>query len=242
MITISRLIEELEAMPQTASIISFISLLKQKQEELGENLTQEQQKAAVQECLKVHTAMVRKGVFGNTDNMTEEEEKFFSESLAVVKEFLDENKLSYRMTGNRSRYKVFSFEMQMPAANLHMKIAIGLDPRSCRVDAELPITADKSYEYLICRAICEENYMKRYGAFQYDETDGTLSYRYCFPITHGLYKDDLEKIFLSVAQAGELGHKTLKKHCVGKYKDDELESILEKLNVLVSEISDYTSA
>ena len=53
-----------------------------------------------------------------------------------------------------------------------------------------------------------------------------------------MYKDDLKRIFLAVANSASDSYAEIKKHCVGKYKAKEINDILKKVNALVSDLSD----
>lgn len=119
-----------------------------------------------------------------------------------------------------------------------MRLCVEALPKVCRIDAIYPIAADKIYDYLLCKAIAKENYPRRFGSLQYDEHDGEVSYRYSYPIGHGVYKDDLKQIFLAVISSAVDSYTEVKKHCVGKYRSKEIDDILKRVNALVSDLSD----
>ncbi len=65
-----------------------------------------------------------------------------------------------------------------------------------------------------------------------------VSYRYSFPIAHGVYMDELEQVFLAVQHTAASNYAEILKHCVGKYKIKELSDILKKTDALVADLND----
>ena len=65
--------------------------------------------------------------------------------------------------------------------NLRIRIHVEADPDVCRIDAVLPISADSTYEYPLCKVLAKENFAKRFGSFKYDERDGEITYE-CFQL------------------------------------------------------------
>lgn len=56
-------------------------------------------------------------------------------------------------------------------------------PKRIRVHATLPFVGEKTYEYLLSKAIVDANKRFIYGAFSYDRNDGEITYDYSYPIT-----------------------------------------------------------
>lgn len=234
---ISDLIEQLkndENRPAQAD--ALIPLLEAKQKELGDDATEEQMDQAIQECIMAHLA----GSLGmSVDGISGEETQEFMESATTaVKSFFDEEGWHYSERISKPDLVVYELGFNLQNCSLRMRVHVEAVPRVCRIDAILPITADETYDYLLCKAIAKENYPRRYGAMQYDERDGEVSYRYSYPIGHGVYKDDLKRIFLAVANSASDSYAEVKKHCVGRYKKKEINDILKRINALVSDLSD----
>lgn len=234
---ISDLLEQLkndENRPAQAD--SLIPLLEAKQAELGEDATEEQVDQAIQECIMAHLA----GSLGMSGDGTsgEETQKFMGNATSAVKSFFDKEGWRYSERISRANLVVYELGFNLQNCNLRMRVYVEALPRVCRIDAILPIAADETYDYLLCKAIAKENYPRRYGAMQYDERDGEISYRYCYPIGHGVYEDDLKRIFLAVANSASDSYAKVKKHCVGRYKKKEINDILKRINTLVSDLSD----
>ena len=234
---ITDLIEQLKNdKNRPAQADSLIPLLEAKQKELSDEATEEQVDQAIQECIMAHLAGSL-GLSGAGDS-GEGTQEFMENATSAVKSFFDEEDWHYAERVSKPDLVVYELGFNLQNCSLHMRVHIEALPRVCRIDAILPITADETYDYLLCKAIAKENYPRRYGAMQYDERDGEVSYRYSYPIGHGVHKDDLKRIFLAVANSASDSYAEIKKHCVGKYKTKEINDILKKVNALVSDLSD----
>ena len=234
---ISGFIEQLkndETRPAQAD--SLIPLLEAKQAELGDDATEEQEDQAIQECIMAHLT----GTFGlsSEGDPGEETQEFMKSATSAVKSFFDEEGWHYAERISKADLVIYELGFSLQNCSLRMRVHIEALPQVCRIDAILPITADETYDYLLCKAIAKENYPRRFGAIQYDERDGEISYRYSYPIGHGVYKDELKRIFLAVANSASDSYTEIKKHCVGRYKKKEINEILKKINTLVCDLSD----
>ena len=107
------------------------------------------------------------------------------------------------------------------------------EAKACRIDAVFPFSAEKIYEYPLCRAIAKENFRYRYGTLQYDERDGEISFRYSYSISHGVYEDELGRSFECVLRSAENSYAVVQKNCVGKYKRNEAKEMLNEFHALV---------
>lgn len=213
--------------------------------ELGADATDDEAQEAIAKFLAGHMAGGRDAEEDDDDD--DEEEKivlsredavYMEETKVLVRELFDEEGWHYSEKPLRPDLYVFEMGFGLKNCNLRMKVYVEADPRVCRVDAILPITADKTYDWLLGVKLASANYPKRYGAFQYDERDGEVSYRYSFPTTHGLHKDDLKSVFLAVATSADREYDAIKKCCVGRFKNKEINEILKKVNELVDDLSD----
>lgn len=215
---------------------SVIRRIETKEVQLGEYATGEQVEDAAAECFAEEIA----GSLGFlTDvNPREDSQEFMESASDAVAAFFDQHSWHYSKVISRPELVMYQLEFSLQKCSLTMKVCVEASPRVCRIDAVLPITADKTYEYLLCEAIVKINYDKRFGAFHYDESDGEVSYRYSFPIAHGVYMDELEQVFLAVQHTAASNYAEILKHCVGKYKIKELSDILKKTDALVADLND----
>lgn len=232
------MIEQMQNDPDRPDeMAGLLELLKKKQAELGEDITDEQADAAIQQCLMEHLTSAL-GVANDNIEMSEDDTAYMEAATSKVKELFDQEGWHYSERQARPDLTIFELGFGLGGCNLRMRVYIETNPKVCRVDAILPITADSIYDYVLCAKMAKENYPRRYGALQYDENDGEMSYRYSFPIGHGLYTDDLKHIFLAVASSASVSFDVIKKCCVGKFKSKEINEILKKVNDLVSDLSD----
>lgn len=74
---------------------------------------------------------------------------------------------------------------------------------------------DRVFAYPLCEKMAAENFPRRFGALQYDARDGELSYRYSFPITHGLHKDDFRTVFVAIIASANASYDMVKQYTVG---------------------------
>jgi len=214
-----------------------IKALMAKREELGEDPSDDEVSKALHDCIIGQLAGAL-GVSGEDVELTEEDQAFMSEAIEKTKELFANEGWHYSERITRPDLVVFEMGFGLKGCNLRMRVHIENNPKVCRIDANLPITADSTYDYILCKAIAKENYPRRFGALQYDENDGEVSYRYSYPITHGVNIDDLKRVFLAVASSAAESYETIKKCCVGKFKSKEINEILNKVNKLVSDLTD----
>lgn len=214
-----------------------IKALRAKREELGEDLSDEEISKVVHECIIGQLAGAL-GVNGADVELTEEDHAYMDAATEKVKELFAEEKWHYSERISRPDLVVYEMGFGINGCNLRMRVHIENNPKVCRIDANLPITADSTYDYILCKAIAKENYPRRFGALQYDEKDGEVSYRYSYPISHGIEIEELKQVFLAVASSAADSYETIRKCCVGKFKSKEINDILNKVNKLVSDLTD----
>lgn len=221
--------------------LKMAAMLTEKMERLGPNPSEEETGAAVRECLAemLRSAMSSSGDEEETSvTLSDDDKEYMENATAAVREVLEGEGLHFGERSIRPDVTVFELGLGLLHCHLNMRVIVEAQPRVCRLDAVMPITADEKYAYLLCQAMAKENYPRRYGALQYDERDGEVLYRYSYPIGHGVHKDEFKDIFLAVAHSADASYDVVKKHCVGNYKRREVNAILEKLNDLVDELTD----
>ena len=208
-------------------------------EELGEDAPMEEVEEAIEEILYRRLSEVAEEEEKSADAVLNEEERaYMEETTGVVRDFLNANEWNFneRVIGPGIR----SFEMGLVMKNvqLRIRIHIELDPKVCRIVALLPINADPTYEYLLCKAMATENYNRRFGGFKYDERDGEMTYEHTFLALHGIAADELGIYFNAVISSACGGYDAVRKGCTGRLKRKEVDEVLEKINILVNDISD----
>lgn len=138
----------------------------------------------------------------------------------------------------REDVHLFELGFGLENCSIRMKVYVETEPDVCRIDAILPITADATYVYPLCKLLAKENYSFRYGAFQYDESDGEITFRYSFSTMAGLNAEVFTKMFLIVANTADDSYPQIKKHCVGKFTSKETDEILNIVDKLMKDISE----
>ena len=154
----------------------------------------------------------------------------------VVTSFFKRENWRYREVLTQSDLIVWELGLSNDRVTIRMRVAVESDPRVCRIDAIMPTSVDPVYDAILCKEIVRLNQPLRYGAFQYDESDGELSYRYSFPANNGIYCDDLEKTFLAVMLTAQREFLKLQKYAVGKFTKAETEQIRQYIGRLTKEL------
>lgn len=215
-----------------------ITALRAKREELGDDASEEDIMDAVQSLL-LETLSEASSDDGDTPVvLTDEDKDHLEKATATVKEFLDDNNWHYSTRELRADLVLYELGFTVKNTNLRVRIHVEADPNVCRIDAVLPISADSTYEYPLCKVLAKENYSKRFGSFKYDERDGEIIYVHSFITDHGIFKDDLETYFHAVVSTAASSYDDIRKCCVGRFKANEITEILQKVNALVSDISE----
>ena len=217
----------------------IIIALRAKKEELGDDASEKDVADAIQSCLLEQLS----GTLSGNDEeehvvLSEENMDYMEKTTAAVKEFLDENNWHYITHAIRNDLVLYELGFGVNNVNLRIRIHVEADPNVCRIDAILPISADATYEYPLCKVLAKENFAKRFGSFKYDERDGEITYDYSFLARHGIFKDDLEIYFHAVVGSAVSSYDDIRKCCVGRFKGKEVNEILKRVNDLFSDISE----
>lgn len=162
--------------------------------------------------------------------------QYLTYSRKQITEFFDSEDWLYREIITRPDLIAWELGMSGDHFNVRMRVAAEAYPRVCRINAILPVSVDPVYDAILCREILKLNQPLRYGAFQYDESDGELSYRYSFPTQNGLYSDDLSRVFMAVLLTAKENFLKLQKYAVGKFTRAEEKQIQDYVARLAREL------
>lgn len=220
----------------------MIRALMAKREELGDDVSEKEVVEALESLLAEQEAEKTETEDEDNDSsdevvLSEEDKEYMKKGTATVKAYLDDNDWHY--STRVLRKDLVAFELRFGVQNVHLRLRIHVeaDPRVCRVDAILPISADPIYEYPLCKLLAKENYAKRFGSFKYDERDGEITYEHSFLTRNGIDPEDLDTYFHAVIGSAASAYDDIRKCCVGKFKGREVNEILKKVNDLVNDIT-----
>ena len=223
----------------------LLEMLLQKQEELGESPSDEEAEEAVRQVIREHLMYALRQKFMEGKHSDEDEEDDLDNSgttddledeISLVREVFNKMDLRFRDYHHQKGVHAFELGIRENGKQLRMKVYLESDPKVCRIDAVYPFTADREFAYPLCEKLLEENYPRRYGALEYDARDGELAYRYSFPITHGLYKDDFKTIFLTVIKSAMTSFDTVKQYATGRFRKDARKKIIDQVQKLLKEL------
>ena len=177
----------------------------------------------------------------NSEEFSEESAKFMAETTdAVEKAFASQG---WRNIAKRSiSNTLIQYELGFTIDNTSIRVGVFVEdmPKRIRIRATLPFVGEKTYEYLLCKAIADANRRFVYGAYNYNQDDSEITYEYSYPITHGFYEDDFLTLFHTVIRTSI--HKEMfpiiKKAAQGRYKRAEREEIKKSLAPLVIDLED----
>lgn len=207
------------------SMQSLIHRLEEKDRELGNDASDEARVQAVLSCLSSKLGIRMDEAYQNED--------FLERASAKVRDVFKKEKWQYNEENPEQDMKVFELGFMIEDCNLRMKVFIESEPKVCRVEAILPITAGSVYDYVLCREMAKENYPRRFGALHYDARDGELSFRYSYLIDKYFDPDDFRTVFLSVAGSAVDGYYLLSRYAVGSFDRQEISRILDRVNRII---------
>ncbi|MBQ7000878.1 MAG: hypothetical protein IJN67_07515, partial [Oscillospiraceae bacterium] len=158
------------------------------------------------------------------------------ENMALIRSVFEDMEIHYREYVPQQGVYAFELGLTTDGKKLNMKVYLEEDPKVCRIDAVYPFQAEPEFVYPLCVKLAAENYNRRYGALQYDASDNELSYRYSFPVKHGLYEDDFRSAFLAVVASAHASYDVVKQYAVGRFRRADREEIICKAQKLIIEL------
>jgi len=227
-------LDELIEQTKKDGMDDLTAALMAKKAELGDEPSEEEVDAAIHEALMAQLTGLMPGIQESADP------EYMDKAVNTIKGIFDEQGWHYSPRTVRPDVTVFELGFTINKTNVRIRVYVEDMPKVCRIDAILPITAEEVYAYPLCKTLVKINYPKRFGAFHYDDSDGELTYRYSFPIGHGLYKDDFMMAFRAVLHSAvdDDDYPEIKKCATGKFKNRDKNEILNNVNNLVDDITD----
>lgn len=215
----------------------LLEKLQEKQRELGSDISEEEAEEAVGEVVKeVLQEALQDAMPGLNDGPEEEWSDTMEAAIEVVHRLFRQKNWKYRDYTQQKGVKAFELGLRENGKLLRVKVYLEAAPKVCRIDAVYPFLAEPEYAYPLCARLAKENYPRRFGALQYDAEDGELSYRYSFPIRHGLHDDDFRTVFMAVLASAHASYDVVKQYAVGRFRKAERDAITCQAQKLIIEL------
>lgn len=174
------------------------------------------------------------------EDKNEADQKYMEETAAAIEEAFEKEGWKYTYKRER-REDLTEYQMSFSAEQKSLRMTIMLEdrPKRIRLSAALPFTGDKTYEYLLCKAIADANSRFIYGAYHYDKRDGEITYEYSYPINHGFYSDDFIRMIRIVIQTAldDDAFPVIRKAASGRYTNAEREQLLNDLLPMIEDLT-----
>lgn len=167
-----------------------------------------------------------------------EEVMFLGTAAETVREALTGIGWKYSEKDQSGGKKEFRVWFSVGGTTFLTTIILAVSPKTCRIEAVYPITADPVYEYILCRKMAVFNRLVNLGAMQYDSRSGEVSFKYIYSIKNEFDEEDFIKILLDIAGVAATGYEEIRKCCVGSFRHDEVDRILSEVDSLVSDLSE----
>ena len=216
----------------------LLQMLQEKQQELGGDISDEEADEAVGEVIKEHLLEALREVVPHVEEDDEEEDwdETMEEAMEVIHRVFRKRSWKYRDYIHQRGVKAFELGIRENGKLLRVKVYLESSAKVCRIDAVFPFQAERDFAYPMCEKLMKENYPRRFGALQYDERDGELSYRYSFPIRHGLHEDDFQTVFMAVTASAYASYDAVRQFAVGRFRKPERDAITCRAQKLIIEL------
>lgn len=232
-------IAKLEADEQRGELNDrLLEMLLEKQKELGSDISDEEAEAAADEVFKAHLMEALKSVLPHMEEEEDEDtwDETMEDAMDVVHRVFRKRNWKYRDYVHQKGVRAFELGIRENGKLLRMKVYLEASPRVCRIDAVYPFQAEREFIYPLCEKLMKENYPRRFGALQYDERDSELSYRYSFPIRHGLHEDDFQMAFMAVMASAHASYDAVRQYAVGRFRKADRDDIICRAQKLIIEL------
>lgn len=217
----------------------LLQMLLEKQQELGDDISEDEAEEAAGEVFKEHLLEALRSVVPHVEDDGDEEEwsEIMEDAMEVVHRVFRKRDWKYHDYTHQKGVKAFEMGIRENGKQLHVKVYLESSAKVCRIDAVFPFQAERDFAYPLCEKLMKENYPRRFGALQYDERDGELSYRYSFPIRHGLHEDDFQTVLMAVMVSAYASYDVVKLYAVGRFRKPERDAIICKAQKLIIELN-----
>lgn len=207
----------------------LLQALKEREQEL-EDATEEQIEEEITQVLMAQ-------LLGAIAADEQENDPDMEDSIQVVRKVFQEKGLHFQEYQHQKGVRAFMLNVVGQGKKLQVKVYLEAFPKVCRIDAVYPFVAEEKLLYPLCEKMLQENFPRRFGALQLDTRDNELSYRYSFPITHGLYEDDFRTVLMAVLATADRSFDVVRKFAVGRLSREQRSEIISKAQQLIIELN-----
>lgn len=215
----------------------LLQMLREKQQELGDDVSDEKAEAATAEIV---ARLLMEALGDGVPDLEATDEDVWTETMQeavdVVHRVFRKKNWKYRDYTQQKGVKAFELGLREDGKLLRVKVYLEAITKVCRIDAVYPFQAEREFVYPLCEKLAKENYPRRYGALQYDAEDGELSYRYSFPIRHGLHEDDFMMVLMAIMASAHASYDVVKQYAVGRFRRAERDAITCQAQKLIIEL------
>ena len=215
----------------------LLEMLRKKQQELGEDVSDEKAEDATAEIV---AKLLMEALGDGVPDLEAADEDVWNETMQeainMVHRVFHRKNWKYRDYTHQKGVKAFELGLREDGKLLHVKVYLEAITKVCRIDVVYPFLAEREFVYPLCEKLAKENYPRRYGALQYDAKDGELSYRYSFPIRHGLHEDDFMTVLMAIMASAHASFDVVKQYAVGRFRRAERDAITCQAQKLIIEL------
>lgn len=215
----------------------LLQMLREKQLELGDDVSDERAEDAAAEIV---ARLLMEALGDGAPDLEADDGDVWNETMQeavdVIHRVFRRKNWKYRDYTHQKGVKAFELGLRENGKLLHVKVYVEAITKVCRIDAVYPFQAEREFVYPLCEKLAKENYPRRYGALQYDSDDGELSYRYSFPIRHGLHEDDFQMVLMAVMASAHASFDVVKQYAVGRFRRAERDAITCRAQQLIIEL------
>lgn len=216
----------------------LLQMLQEKERELGDNLSEEEAEQAVSQVIKEHFMFALRRSFFHEDDGEKPDpwDDEMEDNMDVIRGVFNDMDLHYREYVHQKGVHACELGVTAAGKSLRMKVYLEAETKVCRIDAIYPFLAERVFAYPLCEKMAEENFPRRFGALQYDSRDNELSYRYSFPISHGLHEDVFRTVFFAIVTSANASYDVIKQYAIGRFRKPIRDSITCTAQNLIIEL------
>lgn len=240
MTQLDEIIEQIQSDPNASEAThDFLDKLVEARDVMRDPTDADAAEQVLEKVLKEYL----EGTFGDLTGLFDEDadpEYMEKTTTAVEEAFTSQGWSNFSKRSRRNDIMQYDLNFNVENTSIRVSVFIEDSPKRIRVHTTLPFCGEKTYEYLLSKAIVDANKRFVYGAFSYDRNDGEITHDYSYPITHGFFRDDFLRIIHAAIQTSvdDEAFSAIKKAAHGHYKRKEREEILKSLAPLVEDLSD----